>query len=532
MPGQAREFPYQLPVDTINDLPLAAHPQLPVPFHEIVRPMKFLTTNALRFPLLLLLPAMATATDWNQWRGPHRSGATTEARPMIETLPAAGLQPRWIAVTDIPSARSGGWSSPIVAKQRAYLFTHHKVKLGEGKLGKVQFPFLPAEKRTGMTPEEYEDYERKRRNEQETRSNFYRFDEVLYCLDARTGKPAWTNKRSSHYTRFPQSGSPAVIGDSVLVLGAGRLARCLNARDGSDRWQTKLPGDFRDQHMQSSFAVVGKVAVVLCGNLYGLDLENGAVLWQAGDSESRQFHSSPVTWNSPQGPRVIVNVDGHNTICVDPQSGETAWQIRSDTNHSTPVVTGNRLLTYGSSRKKGLRCYQLAPEQAELSWTYQGTADPGSSPVVVGNHVYVQGERRLACVQLDTGKQAWMTQLDLNKPRYTSLVAVNQQIFYVFESVISFTADSHRFQPRMQARINNQGLLAEETTFRKQYQIDELEKTTEGQKEAEQIWRKEFANGPLPCATPAVANGCLYVRLKNGLACYDLSLQSTGQPAN
>ncbi len=84
----------------------------------------------------------------------------------------------------------------------------------------------------------------------------------------------------------------------------------------------------------------------------------------------------------------------------------------------------------------------------------------------------------------------------------------------------------------MQARINNQGLLAEETTFRKQYQIDELEKTTEGQKEAEKIWRKEFANGPLPCATPAVADGCLYIRLKNGLACYDLSVPPTGQPAN
>lgn len=484
-----------------------------------------MTTNLkTRFVLLLLcITSSSQAEDWNQWRGPQRTGAMIEDRSYLERLPETGLKPLWITATDIPSARSGGWSSPVVARGRVYLFTHHKVKVGSGKLAKTQYPYLPPEKRTGMTPEEYEIYEQRRRDEQEIRSKFYRFDEILYCLDAKTGKTIWTNKRTSSYTRFPQSGSPAVVGNSILLLGAGRLARCINAADGSNRWETKLPGEFRDQHMQSSFALVNQVAVVLCGNLYGLNLPDGKVLWETGDSQSRQFHSSPAIWNSPQGPRVIVNIDGRETLCADPSSGEVSWRIRSDANHSTPVVLDNRLLTYGSSRKKGLRCYQLHLQQPKLLWTYQGTADPGSSPVIVAQHVYVQGERRLACVNLATGKQAWMTQLDLNKPRYTSLVAVNKQIFYVFDSVICFQADANRFQLRMQAKIDNTGLLAEETTFRKQYRIDELEKTTEGQKEAEKVWRQEFSNGPLPCTSPAISEGHLYLRLKNGLACYDLN---------
>jgi len=473
--------------------------------------------------LLFLMAPSIQAEDWNQWRGPQRTGAMIENRNYLKRLPEAGLKPLWITATDIPSARSGGWSSPVVAGGRVYLFTHHKAKVGSKKLAKIQFPYLPPEKRTSMTPEEYEIYEQRRRDEQELLSKSYRFDEILYCLDAQTGKTIWTNKRTSFYTRFPQSGSPAVVGDSILLLGAGRLARCINAADGKNRWETKLPGEFRDQHMQSSFALINKVAVVLCGNLYGLNLPDGEVLWEAGDSQSRQFHSSPAIWNSAQGPRVIVNIDGRETLCADANSGEVTWRIRSDANHSTPIVLDNRLLTYGSSRKKGLRCYQLHPQQPELLWTYQGTADPGSSPVVVDDHVYVQGERRLACVNLATGKQAWMTQLDLNKPRYSSLVAVNQHIFYVFDSVISFQANAKRFQPQMQARIDNSGLLAEEATFRTQYQIDELEKTTEGQKEAEKIWRKEFSNGPLPCTSPAISEGRLYLRLKNGIACYDLN---------
>ena len=290
----------------------------------------------------------------------------------------AGLKPLWITATDIPSARSGGWSSPVVAQGRVYLFTHHKVKVGSGKLAKTQFPYLPPEKRTGMTPEEYEAYERQRRNEQETRSKFYRFDEILYCLDAKNGKTIWTNKRTSSYTRFPQSGSPAVIGNSILLLGAGRLARCINATDGSDRWQTKLPGEFRDQHMQSSFAVIDQVAVVLCGNLYGLNLPDGKVLWKAGDSESRQFHSSPAIWNSSEGPRVIVNIDGRETLCADPLSGKVSWTIRSEANHSTPIVLGNRLLTYGSSRKKACAVINFIQDRRNISGPTRGpqTRDP------------------------------------------------------------------------------------------------------------------------------------------------------------
>ena len=479
--------------------------------------------------LALCTPQLVVAGDWNQWRGPQRSGATVENRSLIDTLPVAGLKPLWISATEIPSARSGGWSSPVVANECVYLFAHHKSKTGAGTLGKVQFPYLPPEKRTGMTAEEYETYERNRRDEQEKRSSFYRFDEILYCLNAHTGKPVWTNTRKSVYTRFPQSGTPAVANGSILVLGAGRLARCLNAADGKERWQTQLPGEFRDQHMQSSFAVSGNVAVILCGNLYGLNLQTGKILWQAGDSQSRQFHSSPVIWNSTQGPRILVNINGRNTLCADPRSGKIVWEVRSDANHSTPVVHGNRLLTYGSSRKKGLRCYQLSPHGAELAWTYQGTADPGSSPVVVKNYVYVQGERRLACVELATGKQSWMAQLDLNKPRYTSLIAINKKIFYTFENVICFQASADRFQPVIQAKINNDGLLAEETTFRKRYRINELEKTTEGQKQAEKIWRKEFSNGPLPCASPAISAGRLFLRLKNGLACYDLNADRESQ---
>ena len=79
-----------------------------------------MTTNQKYLVLLLLLcdATAARSEDWNQWRGPQRTGAIIEDRTYLEHLPKAGLKPLWITATDIPSARSGGWSSPVVAGGR------------------------------------------------------------------------------------------------------------------------------------------------------------------------------------------------------------------------------------------------------------------------------------------------------------------------------------------------------------------------------------------------------------------------------
>lgn len=478
-----------------------------------------------RFPVAVALTVCtclpAVADDWNQWRGPDRDGVAAVSPPLREALPDGGLKPVWITTKDMPQARNGGWSSPVVADGRVFLFSHSKIKVAEP--GPKKFPWLPPEKRVSMTDEEYQAYEVKRRDEDEARAKAYQFKETIYCLDAADGKLLWTNQRDSVYTRFAQSSSPTVIDGRLYVLGAGRVARCVDAADGRNLWDRKLPGEFRDEYLQSSFAVADGVAVVLCGALFGLDAVTGEILWENNDDESRTLHSSPAVYDAGGRQLIIANIPGGETICVDPQDGRTLWSIESQAGHSSPLVVGDKLLTYGSSRKAGLRCFQLSPQGAEELWVCQRVADPGSSPVVVGGNVYVQGERRLACVDLETGDQQWMTNLDISNPRYTSLVAADGKVIYAFEGVLCFSADPEEYRQLMNARIDAGGLLAEEAAFRRQLNIDELEKTAEGQKEAEQLWRKTFNNaGPLPCASPAIVDGRLYVRLKNGVACYDL----------
>ncbi|MCA9173194.1 MAG: PQQ-like beta-propeller repeat protein [Planctomycetales bacterium] len=460
------------------------------------------------------------ASSWSRWRGPADVGAVAEGPTLIDGLPDTGLKPHWIR-RQIPFARSAGWASPTVADGKVFVFTHRKVKVGDGQPPKAKYPWLPPDKRGGMTDEEYQEYERKRRDEQEEASKFFRYDEIMLCLDAETGKDLWTTEKKSVYTRFAQSGSPTIAAGKLFILGAGRVARCQATADGSTVWEQQLPGEFRDEYMQSSFLVEDNVAVVLASQLFALDASTGAILWTADNTKGS--HSSPMLWADGGDKRVVANVGGGETACFDLKSGEELWRVKSDAQHSSPVVVGDKLLTFGSNRKAGLRCYALSSDGAKQLWSFHDVADKGSTPVVLDGHVFVQGERKLACVNLDTGKRAWGATMEMSNPQYTSLVGADHKLMYTYDGLLMFAATPERFELLAQAKIDKDGLLAEESVYRKLAGMDELEKTPEGRKEALQKWQKMFrGNGPLACSSPAVAGGRLYLRLEDGVACYDL----------
>jgi len=469
---------------------------------------------------LVTVSSSAWAGDWNQWRGPNRNGVAAGSPPLIDVLPADGLRPEWIS-EPFPSAGDGGWSCPVIAGGKVFLFLHTREK--QASEAKRQYPWIPPENRTDWSAERFAEYERHRRDEDERIGKAsYTYQEGIACVDLATGKTLWRTSRPTVYTRFLQSGSPTVIGGCIWVPIAGRRVGCYSADDGREIWNVGLPGDFRDEYLMASIAVVDGVAIARAGPLVGLDAQTGNKLWE-GAQNTHGSHSSPVVWNSPDGPKVIVNVVGRDTVCLEPRTGEERWRVRSESYLSTPVVVGNRLITLGSSRKKGLRCFEIGLSGAEHQWTYNGLADDGASPVVVGDRVFAQGARRLVCVDVETGEARWTTTLRLRDPRFTSLVAADRKIFYTCEGILGFAARDDAYTPLFVAKIDDKGLLASEAWHRERLGTDALEKEPDGEKKAQRLYRKKLeSNGPLHCVSPAFADGRLVVRLNKGLACYDL----------
>lgn len=462
------------------------------------------------------------AAEWSQWRGDARDGVAHQSPPLRTALPDEGLKPLWMSPA-IPSGGQGGWSSPIVAGGKVYLFVHSKALTAGESPPKKKYPYLGPDERGGMSDAEYQEYERNRREEDARIGKLYQFRETVYCFDALSGQLAWQAEEPSVYTRFLQSGSPAVVGGRLYILGAGLRARCLDAATGKKLWETQLPGEFSDEFMMSSFAVADGVALAMCGRLMGLDAATGKLLWEGDPQATRGTHQSPVLWASGGRSLAIVNTGGGETICVEPRTGKLLWRVKSEANQSTPVIVGQRMLTYGGSRSAGLRCYELSESGATPLWAYRRVADKGSSPVVVDDKVYVQGERTLACVELATGEECWNTTLDLENPQYTSLIAGDGKVFYAHDGLLAFAARGDEYAPLVVGKIDRDGLLASETTFRRLLNLDALEAEPEGLEKAQKLYQSRIGqHGPLRCSSPALVDGRLYVRLAGALACYDL----------
>jgi hypothetical protein len=265
------------------------------------------------------------------------------------------------------------------------------------------------------------------------------------------------------------------------------------------------------------------VVVAMTDHLFGLAAADGQILWEADPDETRGSHSSPVGWDSGVEPFILVNVSGGRTACVDPADGRVIWSVKTDGGQATPVVVGDRMLTYGRSRKSGLRCFALSPEGATELWAFQRVQDKGSSPVVVDGYVYVQGEKRLACVDLESGQAEWQATLNLASPQYTSLIAADGKVFYAYEGLTVFAATHSQFELLFQARFDGSGLMATEQALRAKLNLDEIETQPGGLEQSLRLMQKETGGqGPLRTSSPAIADGRLFVRTRDAVACYDL----------
>ncbi|MBX9627783.1 MAG: PQQ-like beta-propeller repeat protein [Gemmataceae bacterium] len=339
--------------------------------------------------LTLALALTLPAADWPQWRGPARDGiAPGPAWP--DKVSGDALKTLWRVENLGPS-----YSGPVVSADRVFVTeTVNKER------------------------------------------------EVVTALDRKTGKEVWKTEwagamkvpffadRNGSWIRS----TPALDGDTLYVAGIRDVLVALDAATGKERWRVDFVKEFSAPLPDFGFVcspLVGPdgIYVQAGGGLVKVDKKTGKVLWRSladGGGMNGSAFSSPVFARFAGRDQLVVQTRT-KLAGVDPATGAALWarDIPSfrGMNILTPVPVGDGVFTstYGGNTqlvKVESTGDGLAAEPA-WGFKYEGHM---TSPVIVNGHAYLLGkDKRLVCVDLAAGKEAWGT--DKRFGDYWSLVA-------------------------------------------------------------------------------------------------------------
>ena len=171
--------------------------------------------------------------------------------------------------------------------------------------------------------------------------------------------------------------------------------------------------------------------------LYCLDADTGGVVWRSGPPGYRATFSSVAVGEKhlAVGEGLHLTKDSRITV-LDRESGRMLWTYRTDSHcESSPAIGEGRLVT--GAGQDGFYCFELDPDKdgnPVLLWHAPGPADypdASGSPAIYNGRAYLPlgrwGGRAVACLDLQTGKELWRTQVPY--PVFAGPTFANGQMF-------------------------------------------------------------------------------------------------------
>ena len=257
----------------------------------------------------LFFANFATAGDWPQILGPHRSG-TADGETLPQAIPPGGFKKAW-------SVKVGaGYAGPIVRGTTAVLF--HRV----------------------------DDEER------------------LEAFSVADGKSLWKADFPAHYRGGIDADKgprcvPTATKDVILAFGAAGDLYCVNAADGKTRWVRELYSDFKGDEgyfgAGSAPIVIGDRVLVNVGGkkdagLVALELGTGKTIWQRTSEAASYAAPTSVVRD---GRELALFITRLSAVLVDPEKGSAdvlfPFGARGPTvNAATPIVAGDHFFLTAS----------------------------------------------------------------------------------------------------------------------------------------------------------------------------------------
>ena len=315
-------------------------------------------------------PSTATGTDWPQWRGPDRTGKSTETG-LLKQWPASG-PPRLWRITNL----GAGYGSLAMRGDRIY------VQMLAGRQSAVA------------------------------------------SLDRSSGKLIWARPLGAggNNDRGPgPRGTPTIDGDRLYVLTETGDLACLRAADGSVIWQRNILQDFRGRniewHISESPLVDGDRVIVTPGGrdatVVALDKMTGKTIWTSKGLSDAAGYASVVT-GDVNGVRTLMTFTSDAGVGLRASDGKLMWRYtqaaNGTANIATPVFFSNKVF-YTSGYDTGGALLNLTAQAGEVraaeAYFTRNLKNHHGGVVLVDGYLYGFSDSILTALQFDTGRLAW-----------------------------------------------------------------------------------------------------------------------------
>jgi outer membrane protein assembly factor BamB len=328
------------------------------------RPAYILLTTLI---LLLSLPGLtANAGDWSRWRGPHGNGTSAEA----------GWSPEAINNGSAVVWRGNvgrGHSSISISGDRLYTMGARDLDVAGEAL----------------------------------------YEEVVYCLDATTGREIWRYPYQTRLQGYHGPGAtPVLDGDRLLSVGRDGYVISFDAATGAVQWRRNLISEnlstADNWGFHGSVVVDGDLVIVNAGQSgVALDKSTGKVVWASEPATGGQ--ATPVLFNL-NGKRLAAIAGNGRLHVVDVATGEVQWHHRwaADTD---PTIIGSRMLLVGGRAARGSVLLEMSEGNPQELWRSRALAGSFQTGAVHDNHAYRLNRSSLECSDIKTGELQWSQSL-------------------------------------------------------------------------------------------------------------------------